>query len=93
MLEIFDRFGTSNHESKVNDIEDPENPVDEVLFNEVLKRYHGDEDDVNQSSHDKSLGSKPVVVRFPVVVFNLILAVINELENLLFVFEHLVDNI
>lgn len=74
-MKIFDLFGASDHQCEVDDVEDPENPVNDILFNEVLERYHSDKDEVNECSHDESLSSEPVVVSFTVVVFNLIGAI------------------
>jgi len=81
----------SDHESKVHDVEDPEDPVDEILFDVVLKRDHDNENDIDQSSHDESLSSEPVVAGFSVVVFDLVCAVFLKCENFLLIFEHSVD--
>jgi len=73
---ILELFCSSDHQGEVDNIENPENPVNEILFNPVLKTDHGDKYQVDQSSHDKSLGSEPVVMSFTVVVSNLVWAII-----------------
>jgi hypothetical protein len=74
--EVTELFCSSDHQGKVYNIENPENPVKDILFNPVLKTDHGDKYQVDQSSHDKSLGSEPVVMSFTVVISNLIGAII-----------------
>jgi hypothetical protein len=75
LFEILDLLSASNHESEVDDVEDPENPVKNVLLNPVLERDHGDKDQINDRSHDESLGSEPVVMSFSILIFHLIGAV------------------